>query len=560
MLGAYAATIVLLPRADIPIGDDWVYARSVRILLEEGRVQILDASVVSLVFQLLWGALFSSVLGLSFVVLRLSTVVLAAGGAIGVFGLCRALGASRGWSAVGAAAWLFNPLAYVLANSFMTDASFAALLTMAAFLYVRGLDAGRESPALVVCGSVVAALAFLTRQQGLLIPVAVVAFLLWSRRVTADRRGAALVARVAAAPLATAAVYWLWITLGHGLPEGQRMFTEELGLLWRRETPRFLAELLTVHVMYAGLFVLPVAVAAAAVAVRVIRRFPPGGWLLLAPTSVVVVVGVGALAVQERLMPYVPQYLATWGLGPADIQGGRPDLVSSRSVLVAFTLVAAASAIVGAALIGRKAAGSSAPGRAGAGLLATILAAQVAGAVPPSLHFQNPVPAGILTTTLDRYLLPMLPLVLCLAVWAVAGMRVPSWPAWVATAVFAVVAVGGTRDFLVFQRATWEVATAANAAGIGNHRLEAGAQWGGEHLYQGWVDRPPSRPDRPWWVNLFAWTTDSSFVVATHPLPGHVEVERTTYDMWLGPAENPLYLLRREDVPAVTAELLAGEQ
>lgn len=514
---------------------------------------------MSLVFQLLWGALFSSIVGLSFVALRLSTVVLTAGGAIAVFALCRALGASRGWSAVGAAAWLFNPLAYVLANSFMTDASFAALLALAAFLYVRGLDTERESPALVVCGSVVAALAFLTRQQGLLIPVAVLTFLLWSRRLTADRRGAALAARTAAAPVATAAVYWLWITLGHGLPVGQRMFTEELGLLWRRDTPRLLAELLTVHVMYAGLFVLPVAVAATAVAVRIIRRFPTRGWLVLAPTLVIVVVGAGALAAQDRLMPYVPQYLATWGLGPADIQGGRPDLVSSRNVLVAFTLVVAAAAVVGAALIGRKAA-APAPGRAGAGLVASILAAQVAGALPPSLHFQNPVPAGILTTTLDRYLLPMLPLVLCLAVWAVAGMRVPSWPAWVVTGVFAVVAVGGTRDSLVFQRTVWDVATAANAAGIENHRLEAGAQWDGEHLYHGWGDMPPSRGDRPWWVNLFAWTTDSSFVVATRPLPGHVEVERTTYDMWLGPAGNPVILLRREDVPPLSVEVAPGER
>ena len=259
-------------------------------------------------------------------------------------------------------------------------------------------------------------------------------------------------------------------------------------------------------------------------------------------------------------MPYVPQYLATWGLGPADIQGGRPDLVSSRNVLAAFTLVVGAAAVVGVALIGRKAAASPAPGRAGAGLVATILAAQVAGVLPPSLHFQNPVPAGILTTTLDRYLLPMLPLVLCLAVWAVAGLRVPSWPAWVVTGVFAVVAVGGTRDFLVFQRTIWDLATAANAAGIENHRLDAGAQWDGEHLYQGWDGRPPSRPDRPWWVNLFAWTTDSSFVVATRPLPGHVEVERTTYDMWLGPAENPLFLLRREDVPPLSAEVLPGER
>ena len=557
VLGAYAVTIALLPRADIPVGDDWVYARSVRILLDEHRLHILDASVVTLVFQLLWGALFSSVLGLSFVSLRLSSVVLVGGGAVAVFALCRALGAGRGWSALAAAAWLFNPLTYVLGNSFMTDASFAALLAMASFLYVRGLDPERESPRLVVCGSVVAALAFLVRQQGLLIPGAVLAFLLLSKRLTADRQGGVLGARVAAVPAAAAAVYWLWLGLVHGVPAGQRMFADELGLLWRWDTPRFLGELLTVHVMYAGLFALPVAVAAVVVAPRIARAIPPKGLLVLAPVVLVVVVGGLALATQDRLMPYVPQFLAPWGLGPADLQGGRPELVG-RNVLVLLTLLVAGAAIVGAACIGRRAAGSTGSDRAGAGLLAAILAGQVAGTLPPSLHFQNPVPAGILTTTLDRYLLPVLPLVLCLTVWAVARMRVPPWPAWVVTGVLAIVAVAGTRDFLVFQRTVWDVAAAANAAGIENHRLDAGAQWDGEHLYRDWSDMPPSRPDRPWWVNLFAWTTDSSFVVASQPLPGHVVVRHTTYDTWLPPRERSVVLLRREDVPPLSGETPPG--
>jgi hypothetical protein len=153
--------------------------------------------------------------------------------------------------------------------------------------------------------------------------------------------------------------------------------------------------------------------------------------------------------------------------------------------------------IVAAAFIARSVVSSTAEGATGARLVATILAGQALGVVPPSLHFQNPVPAAILNTTLDRYLLPLLPLALCLAVWGVAAMRVPPWPAWVVTAGFAVVAVSGTRDFLHFQDRIWQVAVAANEAGIENTRLDSGAQWNGEHLYQGWDDMPPSRHDQP---------------------------------------------------------------
>lgn len=105
------------------------------------------------------------------------------------------------------------------------------------------------------------------------------------------------------------------------------------------------------------------------------------------------------------------------------------------------------------------------------------------------------------------------------------------------TAGFAVVAVSGTRDFLHFQDRIWQVAVAANEAGIENTRLDSGAQWNGEHLYQGWDDMPPSRHNQPWWNNLFSWNTDSSYVVATLPIPGYVEVWNVTYDSWLPPGE-----------------------
>ena len=72
---------LLVPAA---VGDDWVYARSVEILLREGRLHILDLSVVTLVFQIAWGSLFATLFGLSFGVLRLSTFVMTMLGGVGL--------------------------------------------------------------------------------------------------------------------------------------------------------------------------------------------------------------------------------------------------------------------------------------------------------------------------------------------------------------------------------------------------------------------------------------------------------------------------------------------
>ncbi len=551
---AYAATIALMPRVDVPVGDDWAYARTVERFIHGDGFHILDATVATLVLQALWGAAVTSVVGFSYVALRLSTVILAAAGGVALYWLCRSLGADRQWSAVGAAAWLFNPLAYALSNSFMGDASFAGLLVAATLCYVRGLCGEAEVPRWMIAGSAVAAGAFLFRQQGALIPAAVVGFLLVTRRVRWDRASLRTLARVAALPAFTAVAYLLWLRLIHGVPASQGMFAEELGLAWRSGTPRLLVQLLVVMVVYGGLFALPVAAAAAGRLPALLRAFPRRGWRVTGPLLAVAVVGVAGFALADRLMPYVPQYLSDWGIGPADLQGGRP-LIAGWWLRATVTVVAGVGAMVTAIALGRRVGDASGGregrrlGRAGAGLVFAVLIGQVVGVLPPSFHFQNPVPSAILTITLDRYLLPLVPLALALAVWAVAGLRLPTWPAWAMTAVFAVVSVTGTHDFLVFQGATFDLAEATVRAGVDPNHLDGGAQWDGERLYRDGVEVPEPRADRTWWVNLFAWDNDSTYVVSTQPLPGYVVVRRVPYDTWLPPADQALLLLRRPDAP-----------
>jgi hypothetical protein len=385
----------------------------------------------------------------------------------------------------------------------------------------------------------------------------VVAFLAVTGRARLDRAGLRTLLRVAGLPAVTAVAYFLWLRLVHGVPASQAMFAEELGLVWRSGTPRLLAQLLAVMVLYGGLFVAPVAVAALRRLPALVRSFPRRGWWVAGPLAAVAVVGGVGFALADRLMPYVPQYVADWGIGPADIQGGRPP-VTGRWLLAVVTVVAGLAAVVAALALGRRVAETRDEGgggrrprgaRAGAGLVFAVLVGQAVGVLPPTFHFQNPVPGAILTITLDRYLLPLLPLGLALAVWAVVGLRLPAWPAWVATAVLGVVSVAGTHDFLVFQNSTFALAEATVRAGVDPNRLEGGAQWDGERLYQDGVAVPEPVADRPWWVNLFAWNDDSTYVVATVPLPGYVEVRRVPYETWLPPHDQALFLLRRPDAP-----------
>ncbi len=95
---------------------------------------------------------------------------------------------------------------------------------------------------------------------------------------------------------------------------------------------------------------------------------------------------------------------------------------------------------------------------------------------------------------------------------------------WIVVAALALFSVAGTRDYLVFMRAVWAMGEEAVAAGVPLDRLDAGSGWDGYHLYEyGLEHRIRSRTPKggPWWVYFYAPATDSAYVVAGKPLPGH---------------------------------------
>ncbi len=546
VLAAYAASALIMPTMTAtPVSDDWVYARSVEILLRQGELRILDLSVVTLVFQVLWGGLFAGLFGLSFGALRLSTVVLMFLSGIACYGLCRELALDRGRSALAAAAYLFNPLAFVLGFSFMTDPQFTALLVIATFFYARGLQSGETGERALLAGSMVAALAFLVRQQGALIPFAVVVYLVLSRRLRIwphpDRRGVALFARVVAIPAVATVLYYLWLVFVHGVPIQQESFSHSVIKAGWGGSWQLIERLTVIEAMYAGFFILPIAAAAIVGLPRLWHVRTPLGWTMLAAWGALLAAGLVIFGQDGRRWPYIPQFVGVSGLGPNDLEGGgRPWVVNSATLEWLTGACAAGALLFGLALCRNVGAARTRDG-AKAGLVLTVGLWQVVGVLPPSYHFRNWI------ISVDRYLLPLLPFVVCLGLWALRDVRLAMPIAWLGVAAFAFISIAGTRDFLVFQDATWDLARAANAAGVINTRLDAGSSWDGYHLWEySHANRIPQRtPGGAWWTNLFAPATDSSYVVSTAPLPGYDLLALVEYSTWLDGDPTYLYLLRR---------------
>jgi hypothetical protein len=171
---------------EVPIIDDWTYAWSVEHFLHTGELRMLEWSAHYPLAQILWGTLFSRLLGFSFVALRLSTLVLAWAGLLAFYGTLRELGMKPVLAGLGTLLLWCNPVFFVLSHSFMTDIPFVSTMNAVIFFYVRWVKRGRIWD--LSLGSVAALLAFLIRQPGAALALIPLAYLLLARVAGGEHR------------------------------------------------------------------------------------------------------------------------------------------------------------------------------------------------------------------------------------------------------------------------------------------------------------------------------------------------------------------------------------
>ena len=560
VLGLYGVSALVVPTlAPVAISDDFLYTRTVEILGTRAELVILPAAAMTLVFQAAWGALFLTLFGESLGALRVATVVFTAVSALAVYGLARTLRVSRGASALGAAVYLFNPLGYVLSFTFMTDGYFAGTVVIAAYFYARGLRDGEVHAGWVLAGSLAAALAFLVRQQGLLIPLSVLTYLVVAGRLRRDRVSLRLCLYVALLPVIGAAIYYVWFNYSHGVAgtTAQDNYFESWSDAGVAGIATMIGRIAFLDAMFLGLFVLPVGLAALPRVRKLVASVPKFGWVAMAGVVTVVVTAAAVYPSWLRL-PLAPHFITNEGLGPTgDLRGGRLPLVGG-AVRTLATLGCVAAALVLLLALCRLLGTLRSPANAAATLVLSVLGWQAIGVLVPSVVLRDT------TISYDRYFLPLLPLAVCLALWALRPIGINLPIAIGVTAVLAVVSVAGTHDFIEYQAAAWKLARHARAAGVPVDRLDGGAAWDGRYLYEHSVKEnikpvlPKNLPPGPlllsdhdlppWWLTYYApAAVENDYIVSAEPLVGFTVVRRVEYPSWLGRSRTYMYLLRHPD-------------
>jgi hypothetical protein len=123
------AELVVGPIGDFPLNDDWWYAKTLRIFHEHNFLDSSTWGSSTLLTQLLYAKVFVSLFGVSFTVLRFSTLLLALTGLVYFYLMLKQFILKDRWTAFFLSLLLlFNPLFLSLSNSFMTDVPFLSLV------------------------------------------------------------------------------------------------------------------------------------------------------------------------------------------------------------------------------------------------------------------------------------------------------------------------------------------------------------------------------------------------------------------------------------------------
>ena len=523
--------ILVAPRGDFPLNDDWAYSHSVRWLLEERRVRLSDWVAMNLLPQTLLGAATASLLGFSFETLRHVTQVVAVACSAIAYAWFRAGGLAASHALAATCALLAFPAWPVLANSYMTDIYGLAPALASAALFVRCLR--RWDARLYALAIALAILGALQRQVVLVVPLAWLAAMLAVGRPY-SARSLALAAAPLAAAFAASAAYQYYLAAGPGMPTGMATAQGRLlplvrkALLDEEGHGRWVLANAATIAGYLGLFLAGwaawwgcggartrrarlVILAGFALALACIAA----GWLPPYRASQVIDrVGIGPIMTHD----------AVRGLAPLDRSVGTLWLLAG--VVAAFGTAALAAALVA----GARLLGDGEPFRR---QLAAFLLTAVAAYLLPF----------VFTDYFDRYLLFVLPFLI--ALWALA---IPPRAAGegallkalggAALAASLALSAAATHDYFAWNRARWAALDQALRLGATPAQIDGGFEFNALHGFEARATGTKGGPS--WW-----WVKDDRFVVAFRPVSGYEVAGRWPVAAWLPRTPREVLLLRR---------------
>ena len=530
VLIGFAIVLILIPPVrTYPMSDDWAYAQSVlRMLALDYRPH--DWTQPTSLGHLIWGATVSFLFGFNFTTLTVATLLISAACLVVMYLLLRHLGVASQPALLGTALLGFNPMYVYLSYSFMTDITFVLYLLAGCLFYVKAIQSRGDYWFLL--GSGATALAYLTRQHGILLAPAVVFFLWWAKQLSLRRTLLSL-----ALPLATVAIYIAWERT-QPAPLVSELVAQTINSQLRDPIGSAWLQLRrsVVVLQLAGLSLLPL-----------IFYFQPRHPIFAVPIflvmflfqfNVIQVFGTvfppfGSLVDHTGLLMYDYAKQPVWSEQLWTFLGILGTL--SMSLFLVSCFQALCSTLQKTRPTSTRA--HSHP------ILLVYTAGVLLTAVSISSPFLN-----------DRYLLPILPMLTLYPLRRISAHAVEPGKAhrrvrimWLPIAPIALFSLLAMRDYQAHSKARWDAAERLVSVGVPRHQVNAGFEWMGWYLFDAGVERVRQSGDLKNAGTAYRATLDPLYLVSDLPQPGHTQIDSVPYKSWLqGGQVNNVLVLQRE--------------
>jgi 4-amino-4-deoxy-L-arabinose transferase-like glycosyltransferase len=503
--------LAINPVREFPVEDDWDYSKTVWNVLQTGTFYRLQVTQATVLFPALWGALWSTLFGYSLTVLRLATLVLSAGALLFFYALLGELEFDRSRRVLATLTLLLTPVFVYLAFSFMTDIPLFFGIVGALYLYVRAWK--RNDLRLAVLASIFAALGFLARQVGALVPIAFALFVLIYGRGQPVAPWRWILAGTAF-PLLVVGGFLVWSNFlgGANWADRSRTFSGTLGFWLQLDTAGVFVRRYAIATATLGIYILPVwlalvrGVPQAWASIRAIPRLLKLLIVLVASLS-----GIALLraATRGEWFPYLTDILTRSGMRPylaffAEGAGAtRPPLFPFEGSLLLTLIAGGIGILLSALIVARATHRISAP--LGLVYLTTLVLALA------SLTF---------FTYFERYLLPLLPGVIVLVLDSSRRVRLALLAGTGGLVLAALVSIGLMQDYFAWNQVRWNIGNALIARGTLVEKIDGGYEWNGWHLYDASVTYIDTH-DVPMTIDPWKYLLDPEYMIAFRTLPNY---------------------------------------
>ena len=456
LTAAVGLWLLVDPTGEFPLNDDWAYTSSVRHLLEEGRLVLSDWASPAALPQIALGTLMTWPVGLHYVLLRASTVLWAVLGVVCLDRLLAGAGVRPAVRWLAAIVIFLNPIAFVVTFSFHSDIAFVSLVIGCLYCFQRAEHSGRAR-AEVLFGCV-AAVACVSRQVGVLIPLAALVWLAVHRRLSAGRA-----LRVGGPPAVALTLFYVWFLTVHGPTWASVNYLVFSTVRHAGRPLAFLGAALQRSLdscLYAMLFASPWVFIRASAPARPGTRVR---WVLVVASVLLLI-----YAYARGPFPYLGNTFHRHGLGALtiyDAHSAKPAFLWQSSILWAGLGVVAVLSFLNAVW-------RYGPPRW------TVDEARIAFlGLPPALAMV------VGEFYLDRYVLGWIVTVTLVLALRCRQSR-PGIGAWVLAAVWVGLVCVGTRDYFAWNRAKWQLGEQAQALGFRPEEVALGFDWNAHWKYE----------------------------------------------------------------------------